>query len=74
MTATGTNKQLPKAQHHGAIAIHGMLAIAKRSVLTNRVDIMLKIGLGPFGKADLTLACYTCVALQQLNGSAKKVK
>ncbi|KAG6901621.1 hypothetical protein C0995_009894 [Termitomyces sp. Mi166 len=69
-----TNKQLPKAQRRGAIAILGMLAIAKRSVLTDRVDIMLKIGLGPFGKADLTLARYTCVALQRLNGSAKKVK
>ncbi|KAG6899327.1 hypothetical protein C0995_006312, partial [Termitomyces sp. Mi166 len=33
-----------------------------------------QIGLGPFGKADLTLARYTCVALQRLNGSAKKVK
>jgi hypothetical protein len=25
-------------------------------------------------QADLTLARYTCVALQRLNGSAKKVK
>ncbi|KAG5732341.1 Condensin complex subunit 1 [Termitomyces sp. T112] len=69
-----TNKQLPKAQRRGAIAILGMLALAKRSVLTDRVETMLKIGLGPFGKADLTLARYTCVALQRLNGSAKKVK
>ncbi|KAG6900284.1 hypothetical protein C0993_000472 [Termitomyces sp. T159_Od127] len=73
-TAKGTNKQLPKAQRRGAIAILGMLALAKRSVLTDRVETMLKIGLGPFGKADLTLARYTCVALQRLNGSAKKVK
>ncbi|KAG6897024.1 hypothetical protein C0992_004552 [Termitomyces sp. T32_za158] len=72
--AKGTNKQLPKAQRRGAIAILGMLALAKRSVLTDRVETMLKIGLGRFGKADLTLARYTCVALQRLNGSAKKVK
>ncbi|KAG6844081.1 hypothetical protein H0H87_009907 [Tephrocybe sp. NHM501043] len=69
-----TNKQLPKAQRRGAIAILGMLALAKRSVLTDRVDTMLKTGLGPLGKTDLTLARYTCVALQRLNGSAKKVK
>ncbi|KAG6909474.1 hypothetical protein DXG01_017196 [Tephrocybe rancida] len=87
-----TNKQLPKAQRRGAIAILGMLALAKRSVLTDRVETMLKTGLGPFGKvnssdqygnaiflpldpqADLTLARFTCVALQRLNGSAKKVK
>ncbi|KAF8155920.1 non-SMC mitotic condensation complex subunit 1-domain-containing protein [Crassisporium funariophilum] len=65
---------LPKPQRRGAIIILGMLALAKRSVLTDKVDVMLKVGLGPLGKADPTLARYTCVALQRLNGSAKKVK
>lgn len=84
---------MPKPQRRGAIIILGMLALAKRSVVTDRVDTLLRIGLGPFGKvggvfsfpsicsshrrhfqADLTLARYTCVALQRLNGSAKKVK
>jgi condensin complex subunit 1 len=82
---------LPKAQRRGAIIILGMLALANRNVLTDKVDVLLKIGLGPYGKvvssiillrplnvsslqADLTLARYTCVALQRLNGSAKKVK
>jgi len=69
-----------------------MLALARRSVVQDRVDVLLKIGLGPMGKvgphapaimypshlwsvqADLVLARYTCVALQRLNGSAKKVK
>ncbi|KAJ7844392.1 non-SMC mitotic condensation complex subunit 1-domain-containing protein [Mycena olivaceomarginata] len=68
------NKSLPKAQRQGAIIILGMLALAKRGVLTDHVDMMLKIGLGHLGKADLTLARYTCVALQRLNGSAKKIK
>ncbi|KAF8888609.1 non-SMC mitotic condensation complex subunit 1-domain-containing protein [Infundibulicybe gibba] len=68
------DRLLPKAQRRGAIIILGMLALAKRSVLTDRVDTMLRIGLGPLGKADLTLARYTCVALQRLNGSAKKIK
>ena len=51
-----------------------MLAVARRHVVTDRVDTLLKIGLGPLGRTDLLLARYTCVALQRLNGSAKKVK
>ena len=74
-----------------------MLALARRSVVQDRVDVLLKIGLGAIGKvsahhprplthltarraaltihqADLILAKYTCVALQRLNGSVKKVK
>ncbi|KAF5368830.1 hypothetical protein D9758_003038 [Tetrapyrgos nigripes] len=70
----GSDRVLPKAQRRGAIVILGMLASARRSVLTDRVDTMLKVGLGALGKNDLTLARYTCLALQRLNGSAKKVK
>ncbi|KAJ8481937.1 hypothetical protein ONZ45_g15130 [Pleurotus djamor] len=66
---------LPKAQRRGAIIIIGMLALAKRAVVTDHVDTILKVGLGRLGKVlDLTLARYSCVALQRLNGSAKKVK
>ncbi|KAF9269363.1 hypothetical protein L218DRAFT_1072228 [Marasmius fiardii PR-910] len=70
----GKDRHLPKQQRRGAIIIIGMMALAKRSVLADRVETMLKVGLGALGKADLTLARYTCVALQRLNGSAKKVK
>ncbi|EIN08162.1 hypothetical protein PUNSTDRAFT_102926 [Punctularia strigosozonata HHB-11173 SS5] len=69
-----SDKPLPKAQRRGAIILLGMMALARRDVVTDRVDTLLKIGLGPLGRADLTLARYTCVALQRLNGSAKKVK
>ncbi|KAF9066748.1 non-SMC mitotic condensation complex subunit 1-domain-containing protein [Rhodocollybia butyracea] len=65
---------IPKPQRRGAIIILGMLALAKRSILVDKVDIMLKVGLGALGKRDLTLARYTCVALQRLAGSMKKVK
>ncbi|KAG2156915.1 non-SMC mitotic condensation complex subunit 1-domain-containing protein [Suillus bovinus] len=65
---------LPRSQRRGAIIILGMLALSKRTIVSEKVDTLLKIGLGPFGKADLTLARYTCLALQRLNGSAKKVK
>ncbi|KAF9225678.1 hypothetical protein BS17DRAFT_750004 [Gyrodon lividus] len=67
-------KALPASQRRGAIIILGMFALAKRSIVSEKVDVLLKVGLGPLGKADLTLARYTCVALQRLNGSAKKVK
>ncbi|KAH9963997.1 non-SMC mitotic condensation complex subunit 1-domain-containing protein [Lactifluus volemus] len=69
-----SERPLPKQQRRGAMIIIGMLALARRSVVQDRVDVLLKIGLGPVGKADLILAKYTCVALQRLNGSAKKVK
>lgn len=69
-----TEQEIPKAQRQGAIIILGMLAIAKRDVVTERVDSLLKVGLGHHGQNDLVLARYTCVALQRLGGSAKKVK
>lgn len=61
-------------QRRGSIIILGMLAIAKRSVVTEKLDLLLGIGLGKLGKADLMLARYTCVALQRFSGSAKKIK
>ncbi|KAF8474388.1 non-SMC mitotic condensation complex subunit 1-domain-containing protein [Russula ochroleuca] len=72
--AYSSERPVGKQQRRGAIIIIGMLALARRSVVQDRVDVLLKIGLGPMGKADLILAKYTCVALQRLNGSAKKVK
>ncbi|KAH9998700.1 non-SMC mitotic condensation complex subunit 1-domain-containing protein [Russula vinacea] len=72
--AYSSERPVEKQQRRGAIIIIGMLALARRSVVQDRVDVLLKIGLGPMGKADLILAKYTCVALQRLNGSAKKVK
>ncbi|KAG9309978.1 non-SMC mitotic condensation complex subunit 1-domain-containing protein [Chiua virens] len=67
-------KSLPACQRRGSITILGMFALAKRSVVSEKVDVLLRVGLGPLGKADLTLARYTCVALQRLDGSAKKIK
>ena len=66
-----------------------MIAAASRNVVTDRVDMLIRIGLGKRGRvnehyremtgltsfqADLVLAKYTCVALQRLSGSVKKVK
>ncbi|WVR03312.1 hypothetical protein IAU60_000303 [Kwoniella sp. DSM 27419] len=69
-----TDQEIPQLQRQGAIIILGMLALAKREVVTERVESLLKIGLGSLGMHDLVLARYTCIALQRLGGSAKKVK
>ncbi|KAH9924065.1 non-SMC mitotic condensation complex subunit 1-domain-containing protein [Fomitopsis serialis] len=70
----GSERPLPRPQRRGAVIILGMLALARRGVVADRVETLVKTGLGKLGMADLTLAKYTCVALQRLNGSAKKVK
>ena len=46
----GTEQEIPRPQRQGAIIILGMLALAKRDVVTERVELLLKIGLGPLGK------------------------
>lgn len=48
----GSDKPLPRQQRRGAIIIIGMLALAKRSVVTDRVDTLLKVGLGPLGRVS----------------------
>ncbi|KAB5590206.1 Condensin complex subunit 1 [Ceratobasidium theobromae] len=69
-----TDKDIPKAQRRGAIVIIGMIAVARPKFVTERIDTLLHVGLGPLGKTDLVLARYTCVALQRVSGSHKKVK
>ncbi|CAG8538023.1 18250_t:CDS:10, partial [Racocetra fulgida] len=61
-------------QRRGAIIILGMFAKAKMEIVQEKTDLLLKIGLGPFGKADLSLAKYTCIALQRLGGNKSRVK
>lgn len=48
--ATGADRDIPKAQRRGAIVILGMIAVAKRQVVTERIDTLLNVGLGPLGK------------------------
>ncbi|KAH7345411.1 non-SMC mitotic condensation complex subunit 1-domain-containing protein [Rhizoctonia solani] len=69
-----TDKDIPQSQRRGAIVILGMIAVAKQKVVTERIDTLLQVGLGPIGKDDLVIARYTCVALQRVSGSHKKVK
>src|ERR1700761_2086540 len=52
---TGSEKPLPKEQRRGAIIILGMLAVANRGVVSERVEALLKIGLGSLGKVRRVL-------------------
>ncbi|KAI9306089.1 non-SMC mitotic condensation complex subunit 1-domain-containing protein [Cunninghamella echinulata] len=60
---------IPKKQRRGSIIILGMLAKANTDVVSEKIDLMLNIGLGPIGKHDLVVAKYTCIALQRLAGT-----
>ncbi|KAK9712483.1 condensin complex non-SMC subunit Cnd1, variant 2 [Basidiobolus ranarum] len=66
-----TRKEIPSVQRRGAIIILGMLGKAKREIISERIDLLLKIGLGDYGKSDLSLAKYTCLALQSLSETRK---
>lgn len=67
-------RAISAAQRRGAIIVLGMLATARREIISEHVDTLLRVGLGPLGARDVILAKYTCVALQRLGGSVKKVK
>ncbi|KAH9970207.1 hypothetical protein BGW80DRAFT_1254089 [Lactifluus volemus] len=64
-----SERQLPKQQRRGAMIIIGMLALARRSVVQGRCPPKDWPRSGGQGRFD---PCQ--VALQRLNGSAKKVK
>jgi condensin complex subunit 1 len=65
-------KDISKTQRRGAIIILSMLALADADIVAREVDTLLNIGLGSFGRTDLELARYTCIALQRLHVKQKK--
>ncbi|KAN0063421.1 condensin complex non-SMC subunit Cnd1 [Thecaphora frezii] len=67
-------RAISKAQRRGAIIVLSMLAVARREIVSEKIDLLLRIGLGPLGARDVVLAKYSCVALQRVGGSVKKVK
>lgn len=67
-------RAISAAQRRGAIIVLGMLATARSEIISEQIDVLLRVGLGPLGARDVVLAKYTCVALQRLGGSVKKVK
>ena len=67
-------RPIPRAQRRGAIMILSMLASARREIVADHIDTLLKIGLGPLGVKDIILAKYSTMALSRVGGTVKKVK
>ena len=53
--ASGSERPLPRPQRRGAVIILGMLALAKRSVVSERVEVLVKIGLGNLCKVRVVV-------------------
>lgn len=70
-----TKADIPFSQRRGAIMILSMAGKADHEMISERLDLLMKIGLGELGRADFELAKYTCFALQSIGGSyAQKIK
>ncbi|KAI0239680.1 condensin complex non-SMC subunit Cnd1 [Massospora cicadina] len=70
-----TKSDVPFSQRRGAIMILSMVGKADHEMVSERLDLLMKIGLGELGRADFELAKYTCFALQCIGGSyAQKIK
>lgn len=70
----GVNKEISRAQRRGAIIVLGMIALADPNVVIKETEAMMRIGLGPLGCADLTLAKYTCIGLKRMIPVVKKTQ
>jgi len=60
----GSKRRLSKPQRRGAIIILGMMAVAKRGVVTDKVDIMLKYGLGLTVKVFLSVSALLATSIE----------
>ena len=67
-------KEISRNQRRGSIVVLGMLALTSPEMLVKETETMLRIGLGPLGRADLSLAKYTCLALRRINPSGRQAK
>lgn len=70
----GQKKEISRTQRRGAIIVLGMLALADPEIVVKDLETILRIGLGPLGRADLGLAKYSCVALRHMMPAGKKGK
>ncbi|KAI9659262.1 MAG: Condensin complex subunit [Trizodia sp. TS-e1964] len=67
-----TKKEISKNQRRGSIIVLGMLALANTGIVLKEMETMLRIGLGNYGRADLALAKYTCIALRRINPTGRQ--
>jgi condensin complex subunit 1 len=60
-------KDISKNQRRGAIIVLGMLALSSPEIVVQEMEACLRIGLGEYGRRDLSLARYTCIALRRMS-------
>ncbi|KAH3672354.1 hypothetical protein WICMUC_004326 [Wickerhamomyces mucosus] len=59
-------RKFSKKQRRGSIIILGMLSLSDREIALKGIGSLLTIGLGVKGREDLTLAKYSCIALNRV--------
>lgn len=62
----GESTEFSQKQRRGAVIVLGMFALGNSQIAADGLDSLLTIGLGELGKKDMSLARYTCIALQRL--------
>lgn len=67
-------RDISRTQRRGAIIVLGMLATASPEIVVGEMETMLRTGLGAYGRADLQLAKYTCIALRRINPTGRQFK
>jgi condensin complex subunit 1 len=70
----GVQKDISAAQRRGAIIVLGMVALADPDIVVKETETLLRIGLGQYGRSDLLLAKFTCIALKRMIPPAKKAQ
>ncbi|TPX42544.1 hypothetical protein SeMB42_g05088 [Synchytrium endobioticum] len=59
-------------ERRGAIMVLSMLAKARKDIIVDKTDVLLRVGLGDYGKEDMLLARFACVAFQMLGATERK--
>ncbi|KAF8440590.1 condensin complex component cnd1 [Terfezia claveryi] len=67
-------RDISKKQRRGAIIVLGMLAIAEPEIVVKELETIVRIGLGQFGRGDLALAKYSCVAIRHIVATGRQAK
>jgi condensin complex subunit 1 len=67
-------REISRTQRRGAIIVLGMLATANPEIVVGEMETMLRTGLGAYGRSDLQLAKYTCIALRRINPTGRQAK
>jgi len=66
------SRSFSRSNRRGAIIILGMLALARPGIIVEEMETCLRIGLGPLGRRDLSMARYTCIALRRISSPLGK--